>query len=100
MAAEYSPTSPYYATSTRGRFLDVMTFRDIPKNSTDIEYIIDRVYEYRPDLLANDIYGDSRYWWIFSMRNPNAIQDPIFDFKVGTVIFIPTADVVRASLGI
>jgi hypothetical protein len=100
MAAEYKQTSAYYDTSTRGNYLDVLTYRPIPKNGTDIPYIIDRVYEYRPDLLANDLYGDSSLWWVFAVRNPNTISDPIYDFAAGTTIYLPSKDVITASLGI
>ncbi len=100
MPAEYTQSSAYYATSRRGSYLDVLTYRPIPKNSTDIPYIIDRVYEYRPDLLANDLYGDSKLWWVFAVRNPNTIIDPIYDFASGTTIYLPSKDALTSSLGI
>ena len=96
----YNNTSPYVATATHGFFLDVMTFRDIPKIASDIVYRIDAIYKYRPDLLANDLYGDSALWWVFAMRNPNTIQDPIFDFLPGATIFIPKKEVLQTTLGI
>ena len=43
----------------------------------------------RPDLLAYDRYGSSRYWWLFAMRNKDIIIDPIQDFKTGITIRIP-----------
>ena len=54
----------------------------------------------RPDLLAYDLYGDVSLWWTFSVRNPNIIQDPVFDFVPGVEIFIPTKETVTAALGL
>lgn len=100
MAATYNKTSPYYETKTFGKFLDVMQFRSIPKMPSDVIYIIDAIYQYRPDLLANDLYGDSTLWWVFAARNPNAIEDPIFDFEIGKSIYIPTQETLNSTLGI
>lgn len=96
----YSKTSPYYGTTTFDVFLDVMTNREVPKNASDVLYNVDPVYAYRPDLLAHDLYGDSALWWVFAARNPNVIQDPIFDFHPGTIIYIPKKDALFSALGL
>ena len=98
--ATYSKSSPYYATGSMGSFLDLLEYRDIPKNSNDVEYEIDAVYKYRPDLLAYDLYGNAGLWWVFAVRNPNALKDPLFDFSPGTIIFIPTKETLVATLGL
>ena len=98
--ATYSKTSPYYETGTFGNFLDVLTFRDIPAKSSDTYYEIDAVYSRRPDLLASDLYGDSNLWWVFAVRNPNTIKDPIFDFTAGKRIYIPQKETITSALGI
>lgn len=98
--AEYSKFSPYYDTGTFGTFLDILNYRPIPKNSLDIEYTIDNVYQYRPDLLASDLYGQSALWWVFSVRNPDVIKDPIFDFYSGQKIYIPSKNTLVEALGI
>jgi len=49
----------------------------------------------RPDLLAFEKYGSSRYWWLFAMRNKNIITDPIQDFRAGVTIRIPKIENVR-----
>ena len=100
MAAEYSKFSPYYETKTFGPFLDTMVNRAIPKNSLDVEYRIDAVYKYRPDMLAADLYGHSSLWWVFASRNPDVIKDPIFDFFPGQKIYIPDKQTLIATLGI
>lgn len=96
----YSVTSPYYKTSLTKGYLDVITFRNITSRKDDIEYEVDAKYEFRPDLLAFDLYGDSTYWWIFSVRNKNILKDPIFDLVSGVKIFIPTIASVKSDLGI
>ena len=99
-AVQYSKTSPYVNTETYGFFLDVTTFRDIPTIASDVVYQIAATYKYRPDLLAYDLYGDSALWWVFAMRNPNTIQDPVFDFLPGTTIYIPKKETIVATLGL
>ena len=96
----YKNTSPYAGTSMFGQFLDVMKNRKITKSTSDVTYIIDNVYKYRPDLLAHDLYGDSALWWVFAMRNPSVIKDPIFDFFPGVTIYIPQKSNLVADLGI
>lgn len=100
MSVTYSKTSPYYATNTFGQFLDVLNFRPITKKEDDVQYVIDRVYQYRPDMLAYDLYGDSTLWWVFAARNPNVIKDPTFGFKAGLIIYIPKKETLTADLGI
>lgn len=98
--ATYSKSSPYYSTAKFGNFLDVMEYRSIPKLASDIEYQIDAVYKFRPDLLAFDLYGDTGLWWVFASRNPNVIKDPIFDFYPGQVIFVPKKETLISTLGL
>jgi len=99
MPAVYKKTSPYYETSLFGQFLDVLTNRPIPKLSDDEVFVINSVYAYRPDLLAHDLYNDATYWWVFAARNPNVLEDPIFDFYPGQTIFIPKLQTLVTALG-
>jgi len=96
----YSKSSPYYGTNTFGKFLDVLSYRPVSKKEDDVVYTIDKVYQYRPDMLAHDLYGDSGLWWVFAARNPNVIKDPLFIFKAGVTIYIPTKETLVADLGI
>lgn len=100
MAAQYSKHSPYYSTQTFGTFLDIMSMPAIPKDSLDVEFQIDSTYQYRPDLLASDLYGNSGLWWVFSVRNPDVLKDPIFDFYPGQKIYIPRQETLATALGI
>lgn len=98
--AEYTRASPYYDTKKFGSFLDVMTSRRVPASVTDTYYEIPSIYNYRPDRLAYELYGNEELWWVFAVRNPNTIKDPIFDFKTGTKIYLPRKDSLEAALGI
>jgi hypothetical protein len=97
----YPGTSPYQNTGVVNKqFLDIMINRPIPKLQDDVYWEITRVYEYRPDLLAYDLYKDSRLWWVFAQRNPNTLVDPLFSFTAGTLIYIPKLDTLKLYLGI
>ena len=97
----YPATSPYYFTDVvNNNFLDVMVNRPIPMQPSDIYWVITPVYEYRPDLLAYDLYGDSRLWWVFAQRNPNRLKDPLFDFVTGVGIYLPTSANLTQWLGL
>ena len=96
----YSKNSPYADTGAHRFFLDTWKPRTIPKLSSDKLYEVAAVYQYRPDLLAYDLYGDAGLWWVFAMRNPNVIEDPIYDFTAGSTIFVPSKATLQSALGI
>ena len=98
--ARYSTTSPYFTTSEFSNYLDVLTPRTITAELDDHSYTIERTYAYRPDLLAYDLYGSPRLWWVFAQRNPNEIEDPIYDFKPGVTIQLPKSSNISNDLGI
>ena len=87
--AQYDSTSPYFNTKYRQFFLDVMVDRPIIKDADDILFTINQTYQYRPDLLAYDLYDNPSLWWVFYQRNPNTLIKPPLDFKAGTTIYIP-----------
>lgn len=98
----YPATSPYYNTKiTNAKFLDVLEYRFIPKNQSDVLFTLTAVYQYRPDLLAFDLYNDPKLWWVFAERNPNKLgYDPYFDFVEGLEIYIPKLSTLQEALGI
>ena len=101
MPVTYSSSRPYHSTGVFGsQFLDVMVPRTISKLASDVKYQIDKFYEYRPDLLASDLYGDPKLWWVFAMRNPNVLLDPLFDFYAGNIIYLPAKTTLQTELGI
>ena len=89
MSATYDATSPYYTTGYSQFFLDVMVNRPVPKAPDDILFTINTTFQYRPDLLAFDLYGNAELWWVFAVRNPNVLKDPVFDLRSGVQIYLP-----------
>jgi len=98
--ATYSRTSPYAYTPQNGLYLELLNIRPVPSEPDDFLYTIEGQYENRPDLLAYDIYGDATLWWVFVQRNMDVIKDPIYDFEVGTKIFIPKKSNLQQFLGV
>jgi len=96
----YNNTSPYYLTSQTSWSLDLWTPRDIQPMDTDSPFIITQLYNTKPDLLAYDLYGSTRLWWVFAVRNPDLIKDPIYDFVTGLEIMLPQPDTLKSLLGI
>jgi hypothetical protein len=101
MTIEYSKTSPYFNTNLfGGKFLDLLVYTPIDKQVDDVAFTINGIYQYRPDLLAYDLYEDASLWWVFRARNPNVIDDPIFDFQAGVTIMIPKRTTLVDNLGL
>jgi len=99
MAATYNSTSPYYLTGYNQFYLSTMVDRPIPKENDDKFWTITQTYQYRPDLLAFDLYADPGLWWVFYQRNPNTLQAPPLDFAVNTRIYIPKITTLKSVLG-
>ena len=99
MSTNYDTTSPYFNTGYSQFFLDVMVDRPIPKAVDDLLFTINQTFQYRPDLLAYDLYGDSALWWVFYQRNPNTLQAPPLDFAAGTAIYLPKLATLQSVLG-
>lgn len=81
-------------------FLGQNTLPKITAHSTDESYIIDPAYDQRPDLLSHKLYGSSRLWWVFAVRNPDDLVDPIRDFTAGKTIMLPQYNRITEVLGI
>jgi len=92
MAKINKTTSPYYKTPIKDFYLDIWKKRNIPPQEDDQLITIEAKYEARPDLLASDLYGTPRLWWVFAVRNMDELVDPIEDLKAGMQIFAPTKD--------
>jgi len=97
--ANYDSTSPYYLTPYSQFFLDVMTNRPFPRESDDQILVITQTYQYRPDMLAFDLYDNASLWWVFYQRNPNTLTKPPLDFKVDVQIYLPKITTLRNALG-
>ena len=98
--AKYSSTSPWATTKVTKDYLDVLSIRPVSSEADDFLYTIEAQYTNRPDLLAYDLYGTPSLWWVFTQRNLDVIQDPIFDFVPGTQIYIPKRSSLFTVLGL
>ena len=96
---QYDRHSPYFQTQFFGSYLDIATLPQLPKLRDDVLFTVNKTYQFRPDLLAYDLYGDATLWWVFALRNPNNIQDPVFDMVIGKSIFLPKKDTITGILG-
>jgi len=89
----------YRAEKINDIFLGVNNLPTIQKSLKDEVYVIGHGYDERPDLLAHQLYGNTRLWWVFALRNPDVIKDPIRDFKAGVEIIIPAEESVQRLIG-
>ena len=97
--AVYNSTSPYFTTPYAQFYLDIMTNRPIPKEADDTLFKINQTYQYRPDMLAFDLYERPELWWVFYQRNPNTLTAPPWDFQAGVTIYVPKISSLRTALG-
>jgi hypothetical protein len=98
--ATYNQSSPYYTSVQNNLYLELLNIRPVPLENDDYLYTIENQYKHRPDLLAFDLYGDPKLWWVFVQRNMDIIKDPIFDFEPGVKIYIPKESNLKRFLGI
>lgn len=100
MPALYSNLSPWAETPITENYLDIFDIRTVASESDDFLYTIQPQYQYRPDLLAYDLYGEPSLWWVFVQRNMDTLQDPVLDFVAGTKIYIPKNSSLIEILGL
>lgn len=98
--AVYNKTSPWANTPMIQGYLGPLRIRPVSAEPDDPIYTIEPQYTYRPDLLAYDLYGNTKLWWVFTQRNLDILQDPIFDFVPGTQIYLPKKDSLLSVLGV
>ena len=99
MASFHSRESFLRNAPLKGNVLDINQLPRVPKRPGDQLYEIEHQYEGRPELLANELYGTVRLWWLFALRNPDILVDPIEDFKAGVTIFLPSGESVQRMMG-
>lgn len=83
-------------TETSGRFAEWWERKKIPAGTDDKYYILEKMYENRPDLLSYAVYNDTKLWWIILQYNN--ILDPLTEFVAGAILRIPNKDRVMAFL--
>jgi hypothetical protein len=96
----YKKSSPWAKTTQNNLYLDLLTIRAVPAEPDDFTYTIENQYKNRPDLLAFDLYGDPKLWWVFVQRNMDVLKDPIYDFEPGVTIQVPKKTNLQQYLGI
>lgn len=89
MSISYKETSVYRKTPLNKKYLENYVPPITPNMEATEVVEVTKKYEYRPDLLAYDRYGDAAYWWVFVLYNRNILLDPIYDMKTGTKIRVP-----------
>jgi hypothetical protein len=91
MASFNSKDSFLKRAPTNSWYLDVNDLTKLQKSRFDK---IEPKFSKRPDLLAHELYGTVRLWWVFALRNPDLLIDPIEDFASGLSIYIPTKETI------
>lgn len=86
----FDDKSLYNKTDKSNYFLGYYVPNNISYHSTDYYIVIPTKYDLKPGNMANDLYGDPQLLWVFSVYNRDVIQDPLFDFRAGIIIRIPT----------
>jgi len=98
--AVYPKSSPWSQTRQSRTNLELLNIRPVPAEQDDFLYTIETQYENRPDLLAYDVYGNAKLWWVFVQRNMSILKDPIYDFKPGVSIYLPKKSNLQKFLGV
>ena len=98
--AKYSKASPWANTQQNNLYLELLDIRPVPSEADDVRYVIENQYRHRPDLLAYDLYGNAKLWWVFIQRNMTVLKDPIYDFRPGTAIYLPKQRNLSKFLGV
>lgn len=86
----FDKRSIYKKTSDDGFYLGYYDPINIPNDQSDYYLVIPSKYDMKPGLLANELFGDPQLLWVFSVMNRDSLKDPIFDFREGLIIRVPT----------
>lgn len=89
MTVRYSQYSPY-AKTEQTFYLGYNLPSVLYPADSDTQYEIPNQYDEQPWRLAKELYGNERLYYIFALLNTNILFDPIYDFKSGTIISVPT----------
>lgn len=86
------PTSRYYDSKviyyTEQKLITFEIYKKGSYQPSDRDqfYIIEKGYEFRPDLIAFKKYGEPNFWW--KIMEVNGMKD-IMEFKAGANIILP-----------
>lgn len=84
--SRYRGQTPIYYGENRLLTFDIYKRKKYIVSGQERVMLINKGVEYRPDLVAYDIYGAAELWW--KILEANNIKD-IFDFKAGRTIILP-----------
>jgi hypothetical protein len=83
----------YYFTPIKdGKHLDFYVPYDFGPSDDDEYIILEKRHEFRPYVLAYDLYGNDKAWWTFVLLNRDILIDPIRDMREGTVLRVARPD--------
>jgi len=84
--SRYKRQTPIYYGEQRILTFDTYLREEYVRNGTEKLMVITKGVEYRPDLVAADVYGIAEAWW--RIMESNGMKD-IMEFKTGVTIFLP-----------
>ena len=92
MKSKYRTDSVYRKTPVvNNKYLGIWNPGNLDVNNTLTTTVtLAPKHEYRPDVLAYELYGNAKLWWIFAQFNPDELVDPIMDFTAGKTLTVPT----------
>lgn len=95
--AKYSTFSPYSKVKQTW-YLNYFSPKGLLPADSDTVYVIEGQFNQQPWRLAKKLYGNERLYYIFALLNPNILEDPVYDFKAGVEIRIPTMKRIKEYL--
>lgn len=75
-----------------GKFLDFLVRPDFGPADDDLYIIVEKRHEFRPYVLAFDLYNNDKLWWTFTLLNMDTLIDPIRDMREGVVLRVASPD--------
>ena len=96
--AIYNRYSPYKKTE-QGWYLGTYNPIRLLPSEDDMIYVIPDKYHQQPWRLAKEIYGQERLYYVFALVNMGVLKDPLYDFKAGEVIRVPSKQRVERIVG-
>lgn len=90
--------SPYAKTKSTW-YMDQYTPIVIRPASDDKFYVIPSKYHQQPWRVAKFLYGQERLYYVFTLLNMDLIKDPLYDFKAGLTIRVPSNERMMRIIG-
>ena len=91
-STDYKQSSVYATTPMMSRYLNIFNPPDVSEQGDERTVTLQQRHNFRPDILSNELYGSSRLWWVFTFFNRDILRDPVWDFKAGISIKVPSQD--------